>query len=188
MNDDLKLCLNGCFKIKPRTDFGPQPKAPDGLSAKCRQCESDRLAMRRHGLTVAHKAELAADQGGCAICHRPEPGAKGWVVDHDHACCAGEVSCPECRRGILCQWCNNALGYAKDSPEILRAAADYIESGVRLDMSRLTDSLDRELGAGWSTSPTYETGRDGLTQKASHLPETTSSSVTRTPTYGFLDV
>ena len=103
---------------------------------------------RRHGLTNSEKAEIAAAQGGCAICHREEPGRKGWVVDHDHACCTGEVSCPACRRGVLCQWCNNAIGYAQDSPTILRAAAEYLESGVRLGipvgpLSRSTDEGGR---------------------------------------------
>ena len=132
MNDDLKLCLNGCFKIKPRTEFGRHPRSPDGLYSRCKPCETERVQRWKHGITAAEKAEIAAAQGGCGICKRPEAGKKGWVVDHDHACCPGERSCVACRRCVLCAWCNNALGYALDSPEILRAAADYLESGVRL--------------------------------------------------------
>ena len=132
MTDDRKLCLNGCFEVKPRTEFGRHPRSPDGLQPRCKECESSRLMVRRHGLTYAEKATIATDQGGCAICHRAHPGKKGWVVDHDHACCPGEKSCPKCRRGILCQWCNNTLGYAQDSPAILRAAANYLESGSRI--------------------------------------------------------
>jgi hypothetical protein len=132
MSEGRKLCLNGCFQVKPVSEFGRHPRSPDGLQARCKPCESTRLMLRRHGLSFADKVNIAAAQGGCAICHRSEPGAKGWVVDHDHSCCPGEKSCPKCRRGVLCQWCNNALGYAQDSPEILRAAADYLESGVRL--------------------------------------------------------
>jgi hypothetical protein len=132
MSDDRKLCLSGCFKLKPHSEFGRHPRSPDGLAARCKTCESTRLMLRRHGLTFEDKAAIAAGQGGCAICQRPEPGQEGWVVDHDHACCPGEKSCAKCRRGILCQWCNNTLGYAYDSPVILRAAADYLESGKRL--------------------------------------------------------
>ena len=182
-DDDRKLCLNGCFTIKPRSEFGRHPRTPDGLASRCKACEVERIQLSKHGITAAQKAEIAAAQGGCAICHRPEPSKKGWVVDHDHACCPGARSCANCRRGVLCGWCNAALGYAQDSPEILRAAADYLESGVRLDTSRFTDSLYRDTEANRSTSPTYETRRDGLTQKASHLPEITPSYVTRTRTY-----
>jgi hypothetical protein len=97
---------------------------------------------------------MANEQGGCAICHRPEPGKKGWVVDHDHSCCPGDRSCPLCRRGILCQWCNNALGYALDNPATLRAMADYLESQVRLatgyplatPTDRQTSQTDTEVG------------------------------------------
>ena len=132
MSDDVKLCLNGCFKLKPRNEFGRHPRSPDGLAARCRACESDRLALRKHGMTKAEKTARATESGGCAICKRPDPGGKGWMVDHDRSCCPGDVSCPKCRRGILCAWCNNTLGYSFDNPAILRAAAAYLESGDRL--------------------------------------------------------
>lgn len=132
MNADMKLCLDGCFTVKPRSEFGRHPRSPDGLMARCKPCELERVQRWRHGLTATEKANIAAAQGGCAICHRHEPGKKGWVLDHDHSCCPGDRSCASCRRGVLCAWCNNALGYAQDSPSVLRAAADYLESGVRL--------------------------------------------------------
>lgn len=132
MNDGLKLCLNGCFTVKPISEFTKHSRMKDGLSPRCKSCEVERIQLSKHGLTAAQKALIATEQGGCAICHRPDPGRKGWVVDHDHSCCPGERSCPKCRRGVLCIWCNNALGYGQDSPKILRAAADYLESKVRL--------------------------------------------------------
>ena len=127
-----KLCLNGCFQVLPVSDFGRHPRSPDGLASRCKGCERARLQLRKHGLTGLEKAQIADAQGGCGICGRPEPGRKGWVVDHDRTCCATDASCSKCRRGILCQWCNSALGYAADNPLILRRMADYIESGVRL--------------------------------------------------------
>ena len=36
-------------------------------------------------------------------------------------------SCGKCIRGLLCKSCNHALGYMKDNPDVLRAAADYVE-------------------------------------------------------------
>ena len=75
---------------------------------------------RQYGIGVADKAELLAAQGGrCAICGTDQPeGKKGWQIDHDHK--TGEV------RGCLCLRCNLGLGYSKDSPARLRAAAAYL--------------------------------------------------------------
>ena len=129
--------------------------------------------IRRHGLTAVDKAEIATAQLGCAICGRTEPGRKGWVVDHDRSCCAGDQSCLDCRRAILCQWCNNALGYAFDSPMTLRRMADYIELGTRMHPSQVwnqdrlndqladlsTESVDR-IGVGSPTNVTDETNEE----------------------------
>ena len=67
---------------------------------------------------------LVHQQGGmCATCDYRQPkDMKGrLVVDHDHA--TGEV------RGLLCPACNTGLGYFKDNPHALRAAANYLERG-----------------------------------------------------------
>ena len=177
---DTKLCLNGCFTIKPVSEFAKHPRSPDGLNSRCKPCELERVQRHRHGMTAAEKALIATEQGGCAICHRPEPGAKGWVIDHDHACCPGERSCTECRRGVLCQWCNAALGYAGDDPAKLRAMADYLESGKRIGEM----SVKRLAWAIQSTDSHTEDHRR-RTDTASYSPSGDNSpSVTRTRTYG----
>lgn len=62
---------------------------------------------------------LAAQEGVCAICgrkprYRPD-------VDHSHA--------TNVIRGLLCKPCNRRLlPAAKDDPEILRRAAEYLEN------------------------------------------------------------
>lgn len=179
-----KTCRYACGQTKPVEEFGPHKLTPDGLNTYCRQCEADRLQIRKHGITRAQKNEIAQAQGGCAICKHPDPGGKGWVVDHDHACCPGEKSCPQCRRGVLCQWCNNVLGYAFDRPQILRAAAAYLESGDRLDTDRSSDSVDRAGVADRVSGPTDV--RDVRTHADSPSPTSeTSRFVTRTRTYGF---
>ena len=53
---------------------------------------------------------------GCEVCHQ-EYGRLDF--DHDHE--TGMF------RGWLCRRCNLMLGYAKDSPSLLRVLADYVE-------------------------------------------------------------
>lgn len=76
-----------------------------------------------YGMSLADRDALFADQGFCcAVCGTDKPGCKvgwGWHIDHCHR--SGEV------RGIVCHHCNTALGNAKDSPDILRKLAFYLE-------------------------------------------------------------
>lgn len=61
----------------------------------------------------------------CAICNKvlnlePVQNASRACADHAH------VEPPK-PRGILCTTCNAMLGHAQESPDILRAAALYLE-------------------------------------------------------------
>ncbi|MEO6590308.1 MAG: endonuclease domain-containing protein [Pyrinomonadaceae bacterium] len=90
----------------------------------------------RHAWTPEEYQSLWDDQGGlCAICLRGEVDVdprsqrvKKLAIDHDHRCCGQNRSCARCRRGLLCQQCNQALGKFADDPARLRDAADYVES------------------------------------------------------------
>jgi hypothetical protein len=69
---------------------------------------------------------------GCHGCGGHEPiGNRGWMVDHDHACCPGPYTCGRCVRGVLCGRCNTVLGKVGDSPALLRSLADYLEGKSR---------------------------------------------------------
>lgn len=118
-----------CKIDKPREDFGAPPKP--GFQKWCKPCERNRASVRKHGITVHQKRDIAARNCGCAICGHPDPGSKGWTLDHDHECCPDERSCPKCRRGVLCGWCNKMLAYAFDRPEILQSAIEYLQSHAR---------------------------------------------------------
>lgn len=69
---------------------------------------------RKYGIDAEEQARLLAN--GCAIC-----GEEATHIDHCHS--TGKV------RGGLCNLCNGGLGFFKDDPERLRAAARYLTKG-----------------------------------------------------------
>lgn len=78
---------------------------------------------RRYGFTYEQYIEmLAAQDGRCAICGTTESWSRSnrFAVDHDHS--SGKI------RALLCHKCNRVIGSMEDDPELLRKAADYIES------------------------------------------------------------
>jgi hypothetical protein len=78
-----------------------------------RQCRANSIK-RRYGLTLEEYDTLVAQ--GCSICGETE---KRIVLDHCHA--------TEAVRAPLCDACNIMLGGARDRPDLLRAAAEYLE-------------------------------------------------------------
>jgi hypothetical protein len=103
---------------------------PPSVNATARR---ERRIKHRYGITAAeYDALLVAQDGRCAICKQP-PGDNvraHWggklCVDHCHD--TGTV------RGLLCNDCNLAVGYAK-SEATARAMVEYF---------RLHDGADRE--------------------------------------------
>lgn len=73
---------------------------------------------KSYGLAVEDFEQIRLNQQNrCAVCK--ETFLKTPHVDHDHL--TGKI------RGLLCSSCNISLGGFKDSPELLRAAAAYLE-------------------------------------------------------------
>lgn len=78
-----------------------------------------RKTLRKYGLTLEQYEILLLEQSGvCAIC-KLSRGIKKLAVDHDHN--SGKV------RGLLCQFCNTALGKFLDDVSILKRAISYLE-------------------------------------------------------------
>lgn len=92
---------------------------------------------RYYGLSGEEYGQMLADQKGvCAICNKPETAMfngqpKVMHVDHCHA--TNQI------RALLCGSCNGMLGLAKDSPDTLRAAADYIEKHAAKTVFRVIE-------------------------------------------------
>ena len=79
-----------------------------------------KLRKHRYGVTQERYEQMLETQNHrCAICtkHKSEQ-ARALSVDHCHK--TGQV------RGLLCDLCNRALGYFRDSEEALLNGAAYI--------------------------------------------------------------
>lgn len=76
---------------------------------------------RVYGLSAGEYEALLFQQGGmCAVCGGPQQ--HGWshfCVDHRHS--DGQV------RGLLCDFCNRAVGLLKDDPDRALRMAKYLQ-------------------------------------------------------------
>lgn len=86
----------------------------------------DRYLRTTYGITLTEYNVILEHQGGvCAVCRKPpkppKPGKKArhLHVDHDHR--TGKT------RGLLCFTCNFEVVGKQRDPELLRAAARYLE-------------------------------------------------------------
>lgn len=141
--DGHKIC-NICKENKVVSEFYVNKSNANGIASWCRLCtreyekvnrpkrvkppdQRERLKYKHildtYGLTREQYDQMFESQGRkCRICKRNKPGGKGhWHVDHDH-----KIG-PKFVRGILCITCNNMLGSARDSAEVLRRGADYLD-------------------------------------------------------------
>lgn len=82
----------------------------------------DKHLRRMFGIGLQEWEDLfTAQDRVCKICKSDDPrGRYGWHTDHKHP--SGPI------RGILCRACNHLLGHADDHPDVLRAAALYLEA------------------------------------------------------------
>lgn len=93
----------------------------DSTKKSTREASTRHYLKKLYGMTLEQYREMEEQQDyRCAICREPETQNRNLAVDHCHS--TGKV------RDLLCQSCNTAIGKLKDSPELIRAAADYIES------------------------------------------------------------
>lgn len=116
-----RLCKS-CGKNRAERFFsGPRGKICETCRKKSgSKARHETRVMKTYGLGKGEYEALFKAQGGrCAICRQPR--RQRLSVDHDHK--TGLV------RGLCCRMCNGRLlTAARDRPEVLRAAADYLES------------------------------------------------------------
>ena len=153
----MKRCSK-CGETKPVSEFNKNNKANDGLYSWCQTCARadsnkfyranrekylamqkiwrqknieykrayDRKHQLRHGLKSKYgmslneyDAMLIRQYRRCAVCGGEMTPPN---VDHDHA--TGAV------RGLLCNPCNQAIGFFRDDPDVMRSAIRYIEGSL----------------------------------------------------------
>lgn len=145
----LKPC-KGCQHLKELSEFTKNKSRPDGLNFYCKECNKKRRKdtaeernhylrqwrlnnstkakegtynsrlKREYNLTLeTYNKMLEKQRGVCYICGLP-PNGRRLAVDHCHT--TGAV------RGLLCVNCNRGVGIFKNSSQLLRAAAEYLES------------------------------------------------------------
>ena len=94
---------------------------PKTYTEEEKQIKREKALEKRYGVSQEEYEQWQIIQNhSCAICglHEQES-PKALAVDHCHI--TGII------RGLLCSNCNRAIGLLKDTPALLRAAADYLE-------------------------------------------------------------
>jgi hypothetical protein len=78
--------------------------------------------LSRYGITLDEYEDMYAKQSGvCAICKSAELKKGRQRLDVDHGHIYGFI------RALLCRNCNHGIGKFNNDPELLRAAANYLE-------------------------------------------------------------
>lgn len=140
-----------CNQIKSVSEF-PVAQNKLGHKKQCRQCwseymreyyknnpkkyskhkkyvqKNDRTYKRsyaRHHISEEKFLKMIEKYDGkCYSCKEKS----ATCIDHDHSCCPGSYSCGMCIRGMLCNWCNSALGHTEDSVEKLQNLIEYLNA------------------------------------------------------------
>lgn len=148
----MKKCTK-CNQTKELNAFYKDKYTRDGYRPDCRECNLEGQRNRYHsipgprttrvllevpkGTTRAVTLRLAryglSFEGYCALLNKQDSSCaickvegETLYIDHDHNCCAGNRSCGQCVRGLLCHRCNTMLGFALDNMDTLVNAAFYL--------------------------------------------------------------
>lgn len=104
-------------QINPETGLAYQNKS--GYQFGTKEWYRNSNLIRKYGISLKEWNELFERQGFmCAVCASKDARGKNWHTDHCHK--TGKV------RGILCGWCNTAIGKMQDSYEIMASSAVYV--------------------------------------------------------------
>ena len=119
----MKSCIK-CGESKPLSEFYKHPYKKDGKQSHCKTCMIETTSTRqyrvKYNMTREDRDSMIKSQNyQCAICGYFFKSEKHTHIDHCHT--TGKI------RGILCSYCNMAIGLLKDSTEIIENAAKYLK-------------------------------------------------------------
>lgn len=138
-----KACTK-CGVVKDlELGFARRARATDGRQSWCRSCNTtvrtawaranpDRIQRhtrysRRRMRQEEFEAMMVKQSGKCAICEIEFSATVQFVIDHDHSCCDGKISCGKCTRGLLCTRCNLYVGFIETtSPKLFERTKEYL--------------------------------------------------------------
>lgn len=148
---DQKCCYR-CQSVKPFDDFYQSKSNKSGYCSMCKICDGlsakerylkrklngkilpydpikDKFKKIKYKYNLSEKEyndlkDLQKDS--CAICSTK---TDKLVVDHCHA--------TNLTRGLLCQKCNYALGFFKDSQEFIFLAQEYLKTNYSMNNAKL---------------------------------------------------
>jgi len=124
MYKDTRVC-RACAAAKSKAAWENYKGAgvrPPSLAPKGKR----KSRLRMQGWTPELFDKVWEEQDGlCAICYKPLNTLP--VQNKSRACADHEYVEPPKPRGILCTNCNIMIGQAKESPQVLRCAAQYLE-------------------------------------------------------------
>ena len=96
------------------------------LKAEDANFDRKRDLKKKYGMSLEEFEAILKSQGyACGVCWSQIPQGKGlWHVDHDHR--TGKI------RGLLCHYCNLALGHFKDDERVMEEAIRYLSKWEKL--------------------------------------------------------
>lgn len=139
-NARRKYCSASCRKLRrapTECRLCGRTIKDNGNAVYCSGCryaasaKKDRQLRGAYGIGLQEVEQMLTEQmNRCAICDsylgQSVVGNRRLNVDHIHGHC--KAGCPECVRKILCVNCNVLVGLARDSPQVLQKAAQYVST------------------------------------------------------------
>jgi len=115
-----KIICSRCGITKSSTEFSELKASKTGLSNRCKQCHSklNKIQYYKHtwDMTLEDLDQMKKEQNfKCACCGQEAE----LVIDHNHE--TGLI------RKLLCNLCNNAIGYIHDDPNTALKIVDYLQ-------------------------------------------------------------
>lgn len=117
---DLQRCSK-CKKSKDPDGFANSKTAKSGKGSWCRDCYREHSQKINYGVdSKTFNTLVEQSNSECEICGSAISVSQGeHAIDHCHTTLKV--------RGLLCRKCNIGLGCFSDNPDLLKAAAKYLE-------------------------------------------------------------